>query len=195
MALAPRSVLDIGVGFGKYGVLLREYLEVWGKTSGYGKFSVRLDGVEVFPEYVTPLHKFIYSHIYTGDAQKVVARLKERYDLALFIDVLEHFTLREGEDFLRMLLTKVDGVLVSTPKYPGDQHATFGNQHETHRSRWTAEMLRRFGATLVLPDHESLIVYIGTPAAVGALRRALTKESLRRWLLPVLPLLRRIVRR
>ena len=27
--LQPRSVLDIGCGFGKYGVLLREYLDIW----------------------------------------------------------------------------------------------------------------------------------------------------------------------
>jgi hypothetical protein len=25
----PRSVIDVGVGFGKYGVLCREYLEFW----------------------------------------------------------------------------------------------------------------------------------------------------------------------
>ena len=28
-AAEPTSVLDIGVGFGKWGFLLREYIEVW----------------------------------------------------------------------------------------------------------------------------------------------------------------------
>jgi hypothetical protein len=27
--LQPQSILDIGCGFGKYGMLMREYLELW----------------------------------------------------------------------------------------------------------------------------------------------------------------------
>jgi len=29
---APLSILDIGVGFGKYGLLAREYLEIWDQS-------------------------------------------------------------------------------------------------------------------------------------------------------------------
>ena len=31
----PKSILDIGVGFGKYGYLSREYLEIWTKNKNY----------------------------------------------------------------------------------------------------------------------------------------------------------------
>jgi len=27
--LKPKKILDVGCGFGKYGLLMREYLEVW----------------------------------------------------------------------------------------------------------------------------------------------------------------------
>jgi hypothetical protein len=35
MKVDPKSVLDVGVGFGKYGVLLREYLELWDGRDRY----------------------------------------------------------------------------------------------------------------------------------------------------------------
>ena len=35
IALKPFSILDIGSGFGKYGVLCREYLELWDGRQEY----------------------------------------------------------------------------------------------------------------------------------------------------------------
>ena len=34
----PMSILDIGTGFGKYGVLCREYLELWDGRHNYSQF-------------------------------------------------------------------------------------------------------------------------------------------------------------
>jgi hypothetical protein len=50
----PNSVLDIGTGFGKYGLLCREYLELWDGRQNYDKFLRRIDGVEAFESYITP---------------------------------------------------------------------------------------------------------------------------------------------
>ena len=67
MDINPHSVLDIGPGFGKYGVLCREFLEIWDGRYEY-KFKRRIDCVEVFPDYITDLHRYIYNSIYTADA-------------------------------------------------------------------------------------------------------------------------------
>jgi len=46
--LSPRSILDVGVGFGKYGFLLREYMELWDEsTKAYGVWNIKIDGVEI----------------------------------------------------------------------------------------------------------------------------------------------------
>ncbi len=50
----PKSVLDIGVGFGKYGVLAREYLELWDEGKKYNDREIRIDGIEAFEKYITP---------------------------------------------------------------------------------------------------------------------------------------------
>ena len=44
----PQSVLDVGCGFGKYGVLAREYLELWDGRQRYGDWTRRIDAIEAF---------------------------------------------------------------------------------------------------------------------------------------------------
>lgn len=133
----PHSVLDIGTGFGKYGILCREYLELWDGRQQYSDFKRRIDGVEAYGPYITPLHRYVYDNLYVQDVQELVDNLDYNYDLVLLIDVLEHFSKKDGERLLRKLLSKHKGVLISTPKDPGDQRDAFGNTYEVHKSRWT----------------------------------------------------------
>ena len=109
IALKPFSVLDIGSGFGKYGMLCREYLELWDGRREY-KFLRRIEGVEVFENYITPLHKFIYNNIYTENITEIIKKIDYKYDLVLLIDVLEHFTKEEGTWLLNTLLSKNKGL-------------------------------------------------------------------------------------
>jgi hypothetical protein len=141
--LNPDSVMDIGAGFGKYGVLCREYLELWDGRQDYSNFKRRIDGVEAFPHYITPVHKFVYNQIYVEDILKLVDKLDFNYDLVLLIDVLEHFDKSEGELLLKKLLARNKGVLISTPKDPSDQKGAFGNSFEIHKSKWSKEELSR----------------------------------------------------
>jgi hypothetical protein len=162
--LNPQAVLDIGVGFGKYGMLCREYLELWDGREDYRNFKRRIDGIEIFKEYLTPIHDFVYDHIYTGEASKVIGTLSQRYELVLLIDVLEHFTKSEGKKFVKKILSKHDGILLSTPKDIGDQKEVFENIHETHRSQWSKKELAAFGPAFFLSDDVSHIAYIGKKA-------------------------------
>ena len=53
-ALQPRSILDVGCGFGKYGMLLREYLDVWHERYDKERWQVRIVGIEAFEQYRNP---------------------------------------------------------------------------------------------------------------------------------------------
>gem|GEM_PF-441897 len=134
--LDPQSVLDVGVGFGKYGILCREYLELWDGRQQYSNFKRRIDGVEAFGPYITELHKYAYDNIYVDDVRDLVDNLDFRYDLVLLIDVLEHFNKADGELLLQKLLQRNLGILISTPKKPSEQKNAFGNDYETHKSKW-----------------------------------------------------------
>jgi 2-polyprenyl-3-methyl-5-hydroxy-6-metoxy-1,4-benzoquinol methylase len=146
ISVKPFSVLDVGSGFGKYGVLCREYLELWDGREEY-KFLRRIDGVEVFENYITPLHKYIYNNMYTENIINLVNNLDYSYDLVLLIDVLEHFS-------------KEEGILVSTPKKPSPQQDVFGNAFEIHKSLWKKEELSTLGKHYFIRDNISHIVYI-----------------------------------
>jgi hypothetical protein len=158
----PDSVLDIGVGFGKYGVLTREYLEVWNERYSRDQWKVRVDGIEAFKEYVSPLHNFIYDHIYIGNALSVLPGLDHQYDLILLIDVLEHFDRDEGLKLLKLCQQSAKGVIVSTPKKFLEQHDYFGNAFEIHRSHWNEnDLARAFDKKIFLRNKISLLCYAG----------------------------------
>jgi len=134
----PKSVLDVGIGFGKYGVLAREYTDI--RHGRYRKegWKTQIDGIEIFELYRNLVWQ-VYDKIYIGDALTLIDSLVN-YELILLGDVIEHFAKVDG----MTLLTKCQqhstkAVIVSTPfgNYPQD--AVFGNEHEWHLSMWLPE--------------------------------------------------------
>lgn len=166
----PKSVLDIGVGFGKYGVLCREYLELWKDHSecpsgfqglfAFRQFRCRIDGIEVCHRYLTPLHDHIYDQIFQGDALQVLSTMNRHYELILLIDILEHFKFDDGLKVLQMCSEIADNVLVSTPREFKPQNPEFGNEYEIHRSHWEIDDFDDF-KPFEMPQEESLIVFFG----------------------------------
>lgn len=173
MICKPKSVLDIGVGFGKYGVLCREYLELWEDhnelLSALRGFKHRIDGIEVYNKYLTSLHDYIYDQIYQGDALQVLSILNRHYELILLIDILEHFRFDDGLKVLQMCNEIADNVLISTPKDFKPQNPEFGNEFEIHRSHWEIGDFDDFKPVFVMPQEESLIVFFGED--VGKIER------------------------
>lgn len=155
----PQSVLDIGVGFGKYGFLCREYLELWDGRNQYNDWQRRIDGIEICDEYLTPVHRYIYDTIYTGNALELTEEIRTYYDLVLLVDVIEHFTVDEGNRLLEQISRKSKSCLISTPFDATDQHEVFENPYEEHKSEWSEEMLYRFDNKIIIPDSGSLIAY------------------------------------
>lgn len=156
----PKSILDIGIGFGKYGVLCYERLNLW-YTSNYKNKRIIIDGIEAFPKYITPLHKFIYDTIYVNDVMTAMDNLTKNYDLILLIDVLEHLSRHDGEKLIRECLKIGKNLIVSTPKNIGSQGAEFNNEYERHRAQWDKEDFNNLGGYVVIYNHLSHIVFLG----------------------------------
>jgi hypothetical protein len=173
LKLDPYSILDIGTGFGKYGVLCREYLELWDGRQNYHEFLRKIDGVEAHGKYITPLHRFVYNNIYSEDVLTLINRIDYKYDLSLLIDVFEHFDKPAGRLLLEKLLSKSKGVLISIPKKPSAQKNAFNNDYETHRAKWTRKELSSFSNSFFLRDKTHLVVYIGTNESVRKLKKRL----------------------
>ena len=118
----PRTVLDVGAGYGKYGFLAREFGE-----------SERVDAIDV----TEPRFK-AYDHVWLGDLRQIDRLLPAdapRYDLALFIDVIEHLEKPEAYALLDRLVGRARKVLITTPWGFRPQEIP-GMPFETHRSGW-----------------------------------------------------------
>lgn len=154
----PRSILDVGVGFGKYGVLLRDALEVPLGRYHKSQWKLRIDGVEVFRGYRNPLHDYCYDRVYYGDIANLIDQLP-RYDLILLVDVLEHLEKERGRGLIGALLGHcAQCLLISTPLYPDPQGPYLENECEAHRSKWVITDFLDF-------DFSYKVIPIGASAA------------------------------
>jgi len=128
-----KSVLEVGPGFGKWGVLLREYMEIWNNGVFHkDEWKGKIDCVEIFEEYCNPIWDCVYDTVYIGSVMDYLNILKN-YDLILMVDVIEHLSKDEGI----ILLNNIKGkYIVSTPNYDSPQGESFDNVYETHKSRW-----------------------------------------------------------
>jgi hypothetical protein len=141
MRVEPKSVLDIGVGFGKWGFLCREYGDIWFNRYEKSEWTVRIDGCEAFPNYKTPIYDYIYDNIYYGDVSETLDTLPS-YDLAILGDVIEHFDKETGLRLLKKLSQKCNYVLMSSPtSFFGQNSDLDQNPFEEHKCLWTIKDL------------------------------------------------------
>jgi glycosyltransferase involved in cell wall biosynthesis/GT2 family glycosyltransferase/SAM-dependent methyltransferase len=151
----PGSVLDVGCGFGRWGFVCREFLDVWEGRAFKHEWKVRIEGIEGFEPYLSPVHRHLYDRVHVGNAKDVLPGLGT-FDLIILGDVLEHFGRDDALAFLatcRAHLTPAGHVLVHIPLgeewEQGDGPG--GNVLERHLSAWTLDELKELGA-----DHASL---------------------------------------
>ena len=179
--LDPDSILDVGVGFGKWGLLFREYSDIRASEDEPSRYQragwkVRIEGIEGFPDYLTPVHEYVYDRIHRGLAQDVVAGLGE-YDVVHVGDMIEHLVKDEGLALLEALLAKArKALIVSTPKYDTHQPELVGNELERHLSVWSARDFEQFpGGNVRTIDGTLLIAVIVKPGvSVPRIRPALS---------------------
>ncbi|TFH75787.1 class I SAM-dependent methyltransferase [Gammaproteobacteria bacterium LSUCC0112] len=169
----PKSILDVGTGFGQYGFLARTNIEHFNLFEVNGpvarkrersEWNIVIDGIEAFKDYITPVHEYAYNNIFIGDAMDVLPTLLRRYDVVLAIDILEHFDKDQGRQFIELLKQVCSGsVLVSTPKEFIEQHIE-ANPYEDHHSCWSKADLEACGFTNVLENPESWIMHLQVSA-------------------------------
>jgi hypothetical protein len=138
MDVKPESVLDIGLSNGKMGFIARDLLDVmYGERYKRKEWQLKLDGIEVFGDYIQAHQKAIYDDIYTGDAFSVIDSLGN-YDLVVMGDVLEHFPKGKGWEMLdKCFFHTVKALALFVPLGDGwHQGAIYGNECERHLSSW-----------------------------------------------------------
>ena len=162
VARNPVAVLDAGIGFGLWGALLRQYLDVWSGRIQREQWRTRIDGIEVDPRRVQPHARHLYTEILIGDIRDVVPRraAEQAYDVILFGDVIEHLPKEDGRVLLAVAVELArDAVVVRIPL--GDGWRREGREPpDHHRSQWYADDFADFaGFACELREYE----FLGNP--------------------------------
>jgi len=136
----PQSVLDVGCGFGLWGFLCREYLDVWNGRVQPHEWQVRIDGLELWEPYIQAHQRALYTNIFVRDIREALPDL-ESYDLIIAGDVIEHLDKEDAELVLDTLYEKARLALLVNIPLTGhwDHPIQYGNPGELHRSQWVPE--------------------------------------------------------
>lgn len=119
----PASIIDVGCGMGVYGFLCRIFLEqvnlfdLKEKRINRRIWNRKIDCIEGFEEYINPVHLWAYNRIIVRNIEEALAEMDANsYDLALFLDVIEHFEKEKGFNVLKDLKRVAKKVLITTPR-------------------------------------------------------------------------------
>lgn len=152
------SLLDVGCGFAKWGLLFREYLDMCYVGQDRRKWCHRIDAIDVFEPYLRPWYREIYDNVYVGEflaasragqarvfGSSDVKPLADHYDLIYLGDVLEHWDDAHADQVLKQCARRSRFTLVSTPQKFKRQGTRIGNKYEDHLSHWTDQKLKTDG--------------------------------------------------
>lgn len=152
----PKTVLDIGVGMGKFGVLVREYTDIWYRRLEREDWQTKIQGIEIFEGYRNSLWD-IYDDIKIGDATVLIDQMPN-YDLILMTEVLEHMPKEVGKLMLAKCMKKCSTFIFSFTNSPQD--TAFGNVNERHVSQWQESDLG-FPTTLLVRSGPTFVYRAG----------------------------------
>lgn len=160
------TVLDIGIGFGKDGFLLRDFFDAkeWYKFQPK-EWKLKITGVEIFEKYISELQRMLYNKIIIGDILAVLPKLG-KFDLAILNDVLEHFPKETGFELINKLFEHVEDIIITTHKGFYEHSSTGGNVNEEHKSGWILDDYKQFNiidsavVKRIRKPEELLVVYL-----------------------------------
>lgn len=152
-ALRPTGVLDMGPGFGKFGLMLREALlsiRAEEKNEAIPKREFFIDCAESCVYFIAqPWHQALYDRHYHADIFNLKFELlKARpYDLFLMIDIIEHAPKNKWLAWIRDARAAFPKArfLISTPKKVSFYKTHFyGNDCPIHQSQWSWDDFKEF---------------------------------------------------
>src|SRR3712207_702303 len=132
-AVPNRRILDVGIGTGTYGWILRQTTEITAERLRREDWQGVIEGIEVFEPYRNPMWEYAYDRVHVGDVRRVLETVGT-FDVVIACDVLEHFPREEARRLIRRLLEVGRVLIATTPNQSFEQGAWGGNEAERHHS-------------------------------------------------------------
>ena len=161
MTRKPKSILDLGIGFGMYGFLARNYGVIWNSDITQEQYDnwkneIIVDGIEISKSLITDLHRMLYNKIYIGDFSVIAPRLKD-YDLYIMGDSIEHLDKSVAIELIKKLKDK-GKLIIATPDYWCEGTAVLGNEHDKHKC-WLRDEVFPDKPRIIHTGEQKVIIY------------------------------------
>jgi len=155
--LHPTKILDLGIGKGKYGFLIREYLE-----GNINNKNLIINGVEGYSKNITQLQEKIYDNIFNEDIRNTRNYLLNTYDLIIMIDVFEHLTKDDAIQLITEITKKSKYILIAVPCYVTNQKGFDDDpkEYEKHRYFWKYNELKKYFNCSFISNNTSEYIFI-----------------------------------
>lgn len=150
--LAPKTILDIGPGYGKYSRLVREVLPP----------ETIIEAVEIDKSYIKKFNLTEhYNKVHNLPVQKFIEDgIDKNYDLIIFGDVIEHLKKSEGIDAVNFFVYRSKNILIQWP-HGYIQNTWEGREHEAHISVWGKSDFLNFDYKWYEKDYMRLVLING----------------------------------
>jgi hypothetical protein len=145
--IKPKTILDIGKGFGKYGFLIHEYIGIDNKKALKSnktmkeQSNIRIDAIEIDEQLFLPHMDQIYNNVYKGNILELYNQIPA-YDLILMIDVVEHLDKKAAVKMLEYFISQKIKMIVATPEKYFQQHL-YDSPFEEHVSYWNLKDFKK----------------------------------------------------
>lgn len=146
LKLQPESFLDIGVGNGKWGVIFREYTDIWQGRTLKQQWKAQIDGIEIFAPLIQEHQRSMYKRIFVGNAFTLIDELHS-YDFVWAFDLLGTFEKQKGFEMIKKMREKT-GMLLAVWQALGEKAPTKSETHNPYdgiNSSWTLQDLAGAG--------------------------------------------------
>jgi len=155
-----KTILDVGAGMGKYGLLIREqHLSMQAEAGSlYPIDKLFIDACEDTPYFTKrPAVKAIYNKVITESYFGILGKARY-YQLVLLIDIIEHY--KKESIMVALKLLPRTQILISTPKQVTMYKKHYYGDRRHHVTQWTdAEIQEVFcGRTII--QYQSDLSYI-----------------------------------
>jgi len=158
--IRPKRVLDVGCGFGKFGFICRDILEICtGQRYKKSEWKTKVDALEIFEPFVrTPMHEYLYDNIIVGDAR---THYYDDYDLIIMGDVLEHMEKDEALNLVRIVRNHCRWLIIQTPYGLMKAPSCFDNPNEEHKCGILPENFNEYYGQVEINDNIFCILIRG----------------------------------
>ncbi len=158
--IRPKTVLDVGIGLGKYGFLIRNYYEdVINNVYKKEDFKCDITGIEIYDGYKNPVWEWAYNRVLIVNAIEYFDKLDSnyKYDLILCCAVIEHFYKDDALKLIKKFIQHGNNIIVETTIGRFEQGSCYNNENEKHLSFFYPEDFRKFGGDIELTNDGSFV--------------------------------------